>query len=93
MGLALYSEKGWVANLVSNYALSLFEYNVKKTGVNVSALVNFLDEGVTEDINQVLQELDAVISVISDKDTKGVAVRLREGLTKIKDKEVAIISQ
>lgn len=91
MSLALYSEDGFVDNLSSNYALSLLTGTIMASGI--PELSKFVNDGCTDHIPQVVDDLNVLIPTISDMSTKGLAVKLRNGLNKIKDKEVAIISQ
>ena len=91
MSLSLFSEDGWAANLSSSYALTMLASTVATVGI--PELSNFINEGCTDKIPQVVDDLNVLIPKISDIATKGVAEKLRNGLNKIKDKEVAIISQ
>ena len=92
MGLCLFSEDGWVDNIGSAGAVSYLT-NTVSTRTDVPALEAFLSSGVTHDIAEVVDDLNVLIPRITDKDAKGVAQGLRDSLNKIKDKEVAIISQ
>lgn len=92
MSLSLYSEDGWVANLSSNWALTILA-NTSSNRTGILELHKFINEGCTADISKVIDDLNVLIPTLSDKDTKGFAIKLRDGLKNIKDKDVAIISQ
>jgi hypothetical protein len=92
MSLSLYSEDGWAANLSSNAALSMLA-NTSSSRTGILELHKFINEGCTDKISNVIDDLNVLIPTISDKNIKGFATKLRDGLNTIKDKDVAIISQ
>ena len=93
MSLALYSEDGFATELGSATAMDKFMQNVEQYKDNTPALNELMTLGYTDTIDKVVDDLSTVLNVIKDKGVKSVGESLKDGLVKIKNKEIAIISQ
>lgn len=91
MGYCLYSEDGYVqdvASIVGWWDLCQF---VKANGGR--AIKAFVSKGETANIAGVLKDIDALLPKATDQDVRVVLGGLKKGLSKIKRKEIAIISE
>jgi len=91
VGYCLYSEDGYVQDVGSIGGWSDFCLFVEaRGGRSVKAFVN---KGETTNIAGVLKDIDALLPRTADKNVKIVLLGLKKGLSKIKRKEIAIISE
>lgn len=91
MGYCLYSEDGYVQDVASIGGWSdLCDFVDAQGGRSLKAFVN---HGETTNIQGVLKDIDALLPKVRDHDVKIVLEGLKKGLTKIKRKEIAIISE
>lgn len=90
MSYVLYSEDGFVDDIGTNTGVvAMSKYIIDYPGV--PALKQFVQEGVTEDPQAVVQELEFLLNAKKSKDIQEILQDLLECMRKIK--EIAIISQ
>jgi hypothetical protein len=91
MGYCLYSEDGYVQDVASIGGWSdLCDFANAHGGRSVKAFVN---NGETANIHGVLKDIDSLLLKVRARDVQIVLEGLKKGLTKIKQKEIAIISE
>jgi hypothetical protein len=91
MGYCLYSEDGYVQDVATISGWSdLCRFAEAKGGRAIKA---FVIKGETVNIQAVLKDIDALVPRTKDPDVKIVLQGLKKGLSKIRRKEIAIISQ
>jgi hypothetical protein len=91
MGLCLYSEDGYVLDVGSASGWMEVSEFVEENGG--SAIKSFVNKGQTVNIRGVLKDIEALLPKVRQRHVKATLQGLKKGFSKIKDKEIAIISQ